>query len=109
VFSPIGLDGGFRMERAVIEAVDQSSSTRRVIHESGDLPMHSIHIVFAVATSGNAALIGDHDQAISSISKPAEAIRHAVEEHDSRRITKIAIIGDQRVISIKKDHRIHEP
>ena len=97
------------MERAVIEAVDQSSSTRRVIHESGDLPMHLIHIVFAVATSGNASLIGDHDQAISSITKPAEPIGYAIEEGNTRGIPEIAVIGDKGVVSIEEYDGIHEP
>ena len=96
------------MERAVVKAVDQSSSPRRMIHETGDLPMHAIHVVFSVSAASDTALVGDDDESISRITKPPEAIRDPVQEDDARRIAQIAVVGDERVVSIKKDHRIHE-
>ena len=53
-------------------------------------------------------LVGDDDESISRITKPPEAIRDPVQEDDARRIAQIAVVGDERVVSIKKDHRIHE-
>jgi hypothetical protein len=109
MFPSVRIHGGFRMKGTVIEAVNEPAATRSMIDQSGNLAMHAVHIVLAVAASCHTALIGDHDQAISSITKPAEPIGYAIEEGNTRGIPEIAVIGDKGVVSIEEYDGIHEP
>jgi len=105
----IRIHGGFGMKRAVIEAINESAATRGMVDQSGNLAMYTVHIVLAIAASCHTALIGDHDQPISGITKPAEPIGHPIEKGNARGIPEIAVIGNKGVVSIEEYDRIHKP
>ena len=73
-------EGGFRVERAVVEAIDESPAIGGSIDESRDLAVDAIDILLAVAAAGDAPLVGHDHEAVSGIAKSDKSFRDSFEE-----------------------------